>query len=61
MQREEASLATLKSQRFYEFRRSRRALASMALAPLPRGSDGATNVATPSARAASPPSPGHCR
>src|SRR5215471_5851252 len=42
--------ATLKSQRFYVFRRSSRALASMTLAPLPCGSDGVTNVAAPSGR-----------
>lgn len=55
MQREGAALATLKSQRFYAFSSSSRALASMTLAPLRRGSDGATNVATPRARAASRP------
>jgi hypothetical protein len=50
MQREVAALATLKSQYFYVFRSSSQALASMALAPLPRGSDGATNVAAPNGR-----------
>ena len=55
------ALATLKRQRFYVFRSSSRALASITLAPLPRGPDGATNVATPSARAASRPYPGLCR
>jgi hypothetical protein len=50
MKREGDALATLKSQRFYVFRSSSRALASMALAPRPCGSDGATNVAAPNGR-----------
>ena len=40
MQREEAAPPALKSQRFYELRDPSRALASMAPAALPRGSDG---------------------